>query len=64
MDIVQQLRMAGHDLSNFDDSDELQEWQAVWFHPKGNFSLFLTFRATGGVEVTWRADDAKFVARA
>jgi hypothetical protein len=62
--IVQQLRAAGHDLGNFEDSDELQEWEASWYHPKGTFSLFLSFRASGHVEVTWTADDVKFVARA
>lgn len=62
--IAQQLRVIGHDLSNFDDSEEAQEWQATWHHPKATYSLFLVFRPTGKVEVTFRADDATYVARA
>lgn len=62
--IVQQLRAIGHDLGSFDDTDELQEWQATWHHPSGTFSLFLSFRSNGTVEVTWRVDDVTYTARA
>jgi hypothetical protein len=62
--IVQQLRANGHDLSNVENTEELVEWEASWYHPKGTFSLLLSFRAPHGVEVTWTADDVKFVARA
>ena len=62
--IVQQLRKSGHDLSNFENTEELQEWQATWYHPKGTFSLLLSFRAPRGVEIAWTADDVTFVARA
>jgi hypothetical protein len=62
--IVQQLRASGHDLICLEDTAELQEWQATLYHPQGTFSLFLTFRAPRSVEVTWRADDVKFSARA
>jgi hypothetical protein len=61
--IAEQLRAAGHDLTSFDESAELQEWQASWHHPRGNFSLLLSFRAPYSVEVTWRTDDAAFTAR-
>ncbi len=60
--IVQQLRASGHDLSNLENTDEVEEWQATWYHPKGTFSLLLSFRAPRRVEVTWTADDVKFVA--
>lgn len=61
--IAQQLRAAGHDLTSFDESDELQEWHATWHHPRGTFSLLLSFRAPHEVEVTWRADELAFTAR-
>lgn len=61
--IAQQLRAAGHDLTSFDESPELQEWQATWHHPRGTFSLLLSFRAPSGVEVTWRADELAYTAR-
>ena len=60
--IVQQLRASGHDLMSFDDGEGLQEWQATWHHPRGTFSLFLSFRAPASVEVTWKTDDATFCA--
>jgi hypothetical protein len=62
--IVQQLRASGHDLICLEDTAELQQWQATLYHPKGTFSLFLTFRAPRNVEVTWRADDVEFSAHA
>jgi hypothetical protein len=62
--IVEQLRASGHDLSSFDDSEGIREWQATWYHPRGTFSLLLAFRAPAGVEVTWKTDDATFSARA
>jgi hypothetical protein len=62
-DLARQLRAAGHDLTSFDESDELQEWQATFYHPRGTFSLSLTFRAPTSVEVTWRTDDATITAR-
>jgi len=61
---VEQLRASGHDLSNVDDADGIQEWQTTWYHPRGTFSLVLTFRAPSGVEVTWKADDAAYTAKA
>ncbi len=62
--IIEQLRASGHDLSQFDESEGLQEWQAVWHHPRGSFSLFLSFRTPASVEVTWKSDDRSFVAHA
>ena len=61
--LAQQLRAAGHDLTSFDESDELQEWHATWHHPRGTFALFLSFRAPSSVEVTWRADELAYTAR-
>jgi hypothetical protein len=61
-DLAQQLRAAGHDLMNLEDDERLQEWQAVWHHPRGTFSLLLSFRAPYAVEVTWKTDDATFTA--
>ncbi len=58
-----QLRALGHDLSSFDETPELQDWQATWHHTRGTFSLLLAFRAPGSVEVTWTTDDAKFTAQ-
>jgi hypothetical protein len=61
--LAEQLRALGHDLSNFDESPELQEWQATWHHPRGTFSLLLSFRAPHDVEVTWRTDDWTYTAQ-
>jgi hypothetical protein len=61
--LASQLRALGHDLSSFDESAELQDWQATWHHTKGTFSLLLAFRAPTSVEVTWTTDEAKFTAR-
>ncbi len=60
--LAEQLRAIGHDLTNFDESPELQEWHATWHHPRGSFSLLLAFRAPHGVEVTWRTDDWTYTA--
>ncbi len=62
--VAQQLRARGHDLMNLEDTEELQEWHATWHHPRGTFSLLLSFRAPKGVEVTWKTEDAEFVGRA
>lgn len=62
--IAHQLRAAGHDLLSFDEADGLQEWQATWHHPRGTFSLFLSFRTPASVEVTWKSDDETISARA
>src|SRR5688500_15879798 len=40
--LVGQLRAIGHDLSCFDEREDLQEWDASWHLPRGTFSLFLT----------------------
>lgn len=61
--LAAQLRALGHDLTSFDESPELQEWQATWHHARGTFSLLLVFRAPTSVEVTWTADDTKLSAR-
>jgi hypothetical protein len=61
--LAQQLRALGHDLMNIEESDERQEWLATWHHPRGTFSLLLSFQAPYAVEVTWKADDAVFTAR-
>ena len=61
--LAQQLRAIGHDLVSIDESDNYQEWQATWHHPRGTFSLVLSFQAPHGVEVTWKTDDATFTAR-
>jgi hypothetical protein len=62
-DLARQLRAAGHDLTSFDDSSDLQEWQVTYYHTRGTFSLLLTFRAPTAVEVTWRHDDGAITAR-
>lgn len=61
--LARQLRAAGHDLSSLDESDELQEWQVTYYHPRGTFSLSLVFRAPTTVEVTWLADGEATTAR-
>ena len=60
--LAEQLRAIGHDLTNFDEAPELQEWQATFYHPRGTFSLLLVFRAPYAVEVTWRTDDWTYTA--
>jgi hypothetical protein len=60
--LAHQLRALGHDLSSFDETPELQDWQATWHHTRGTFSLLLAFRAPCSVEVTWTTDDARFTA--
>lgn len=62
--IVADLRASGHDLISLDDSDGVREWQTTWYHPRGTFSLLLSFRAPRSVEVSWQADDTTFIARA
>jgi hypothetical protein len=62
--IVAEVRASGHDLVSLDDTEELRQWQATWYHPRGTFSLLLSFRAPGSVEVTWQTDDATFSASA
>jgi hypothetical protein len=61
--LAQQLRALGHDLISIDESDAHQEWLATWHHPRGTFSLRLSFQAPHAVEVSWKTDDATFVAR-
>ncbi|HYP87956.1 MAG TPA: hypothetical protein VEQ59_07375 [Polyangiaceae bacterium] len=61
--LAQQLRAVGHDLIGVDESDDHQEWQATWHHPRGTFSLLLTFQAPAAVEVTWKTDDGAYTAR-
>ena len=61
--LAQQLRAVGHDLISVDDSDAHQEWRATWHHPRGTFSLLLSFQAPKAVAVTWKADDVAFTAR-
>jgi hypothetical protein len=61
--LAQQLRAIGHDLMSIDESDEHQEWLATWHHPRGTFSLLLSFQAPCAVAVTWKTDDAAFIAR-
>jgi hypothetical protein len=61
--LAQQLRALGHDLMSIDESDDHQEWQATWHHPRGTFSLLLSFQAPHAVAVTWKTDDAAFTAR-
>jgi hypothetical protein len=61
--IASQLRATGHDLVSFEDTPDLQEWQASWHHPRGNFSLLLSFRAPGEVEVTWKSETGTLSAR-
>jgi hypothetical protein len=62
-DLARQLRSAGHDLSSFEESDAVQEWQATYYHPRGTFTLSLTFRAPASVEVSWKSDDGAIVAQ-
>lgn len=61
--LAQQLRALGHDLISVDESDTHQEWIATWHHPRGTFSLRLSFHAPQAVEVSWKTDDRTFVAR-
>jgi hypothetical protein len=61
--LAQQLRALGHDLESIDESDDYQVWKATWHHPRGTFSLVLSFEAPCTVEVTWKADDTTYTAR-
>jgi hypothetical protein len=61
--LAQQLRALGHDLISIDESDVHQEWLATWHHPRGTFSLLLSFQAPHAVEVTWKTEDSTFTAR-
>jgi hypothetical protein len=61
--LAKQLRALGHDLIGIDESDDHPEWLATWHHPRGAFSLLLTFQAPYAVEVRWKTDDAVFTAR-
>jgi hypothetical protein len=61
--LAQQLGAVGHDLIDVDEADEHQEWQATWHHPRGTFSLTLSFHAPYAVAVTWRTDDGAYTAR-
>jgi hypothetical protein len=61
--LAHQLRTIGHDLMNLEDSDSHQEWQATWHHPRGTFSLLLSFQAPHTVAVTWKTDEGAFTAR-
>ena len=61
--LAQQLRALGHDLISIDESDVHQEWLATWHHPRGTFSLLLSFRAPHAVEVAWKTEDSAFTAR-
>ena len=61
--LAQQLRALGHDLMSIDESDDHQEWQATWHHPRGTFSLLLSFQAPHAVAVTWKTDDVAYTAR-
>jgi hypothetical protein len=62
--IVSEVRASGHDLIPLDEEEGTRQWQATWYHPRGTFSLLLSFRAPRTVEVSWRTDDATFSARA
>lgn len=61
--LAQQLRAIGHDLMSLDESDAHQEWLATWHHPRGTFTLLLSFQAPHAVAVTWKTDDVAFTAR-
>jgi hypothetical protein len=61
--LAQQLRAIGHDLMNIEESEDRQEWLATWHHPRGTFSLLVSFQAPQAVAVTWRTDDAAFTAQ-
>lgn len=61
--LAQQLRAIGHDLMSVDESDDHQEWLATWHHPRGTFSLLLSFHAPYAVAVTWKSDDVTFTVR-
>lgn len=61
--LAQQLRTLGHDLIGIDESDEHQEWLATWHHPRGTFSLLLSFQAPSTVAVSWKTDDGTYTAR-
>lgn len=61
--LAQQLRAIGHDLMSIDESDAHQEWLATWHHPRGTFSLLLSFQAPHAVAVSWKTDDVTLTAR-
>lgn len=61
--LAQQLRAIGHDLMGLDESEGRQEWVATWHHPRGTFSLLLSFEAPHSVAVTWQTDDGAYTAR-
>lgn len=62
--VVAEVRASGHDLVSLDDTGDVRQWQATWYHPRGTFTLSLSFRAPGSVEVIWQTNDATFTARA
>jgi hypothetical protein len=61
--LASQLRALGHDLIGVEEADEQQEWVATWHHPRGTFSLVLSFQAPYAVAVSWKADDGSYTAR-
>lgn len=61
---AKELRESGHDLVNFEETEELQEWQATLYHPTGTYQLFLSFRAPRHIEVTYKTDNHTYVAQA
>jgi hypothetical protein len=51
------------DLIAVDEAEDQQEWLATWHHPRGTFSLLLSFQAPHAVAVTWKTDEGSYTAR-
>ena len=49
--LVAELRLLGHDLWSFDESDDMEAWCPDWHTPTGP-GIVVTFRP-GAVEVEW-----------
>ncbi len=52
---VAQLKLLGHDLWSFDESDDFQAWCPNWHSPSGP-GLVITFYSDGTVEVAWSSE--------
>ena len=52
---VERLKLLGHDLWSFDESDDFQAWCPNWREPSGP-GLVIMFYLDGTAEVAWSVD--------
>jgi hypothetical protein len=50
--VIEQLRIMGHDLWSYDESDDFEIWGPNYAEPTGP-GVVVTFRLEGGVQVEW-----------